>query len=195
LPIITSDKLVMSCGNSKIFTYAFCKSGALQVPVLDLPSNPYNEVVLAPSLDELREFFHAVPQGEERATSIRIGALSPSHCLLAKIVQHNLWPVARWSDWLWKRPSLCMPFTFAYLSACANILWLWCWRLVMSIIPVSHLAAYSLRSFFSSASSLLESPRWRFSSLSANKHWWSQMRNCGERILMMTYLLPCQLLF
>jgi hypothetical protein len=68
------------------------------VPVLDLPGSPYNEVVLPPSLDDLREFFHAVPQGEERATSIRIGALSPSHRLLAKIVQHNLWPVARRSD-------------------------------------------------------------------------------------------------
>jgi hypothetical protein len=30
LPIITSDKLVMSRENSKIFTYAFCKNGALQ---------------------------------------------------------------------------------------------------------------------------------------------------------------------
>jgi hypothetical protein len=30
LPTFTSDKLVMSRGNSKIFTYAFCKSGALQ---------------------------------------------------------------------------------------------------------------------------------------------------------------------
>jgi hypothetical protein len=29
LSIITSDKLVISCENSKIFTYAFCKSGAL----------------------------------------------------------------------------------------------------------------------------------------------------------------------
>jgi len=58
----------------------------------------YNEVVLLPSMDDLREFFHAVPQGEERATTIRIGALSPSHLLLAKIVQHNLWPVVRRSD-------------------------------------------------------------------------------------------------
>jgi hypothetical protein len=68
------------------------------VPVLNLPGSPYNEVVLPPSLVELREFFHAVAQGEEHATSIRIGALSPSHRLLAKIVQHNLWPVARRSD-------------------------------------------------------------------------------------------------
>jgi len=29
LPIINSDKLVMSRENSKKFTYAFCKSGAL----------------------------------------------------------------------------------------------------------------------------------------------------------------------
>jgi len=49
-------------------------------------------------MDYLREFFHAVPQGEERATTIRIGALSPSHRLLAKIVQHNLWPIVRSSE-------------------------------------------------------------------------------------------------
>jgi hypothetical protein len=37
-------------------------------------------------LDDLREFFHAVPQGEERAATIRIGALSAPHRMLAKIV-------------------------------------------------------------------------------------------------------------
>jgi hypothetical protein len=68
------------------------------VLVLELPDSPYNEVVLPPSMDDLREFFHAIPQGEERPTTIRIGALAPSHRLLAKIVQHNLWPVARRSD-------------------------------------------------------------------------------------------------
>jgi hypothetical protein len=73
------------------------------VPVLELPSSPYNEVVLPPSMDNLREFFHAVPQGEECATTIRIGALSPSHRLLAKIVQHNLWPVVRHSDLILKK--------------------------------------------------------------------------------------------
>jgi hypothetical protein len=73
------------------------------VPVLELPSSPYNEVVLLPSLDDLREFFHAVSQDEERPTTIRIGALSPSHRLLAKIVQHNLWPVVRCSDLILKK--------------------------------------------------------------------------------------------
>jgi len=72
------------------------------VPVLELPSSPYNEVVLPPSLDDLREFFHAVPQGEERHTTIKISTLSPSHRLLAKIVQHNLWPVVRRSDLILK---------------------------------------------------------------------------------------------
>jgi hypothetical protein len=43
-----------------------------------------------PTLEQLREFFHAIPQGEERAITIRIGALSPPHRLLAKIIQHNL---------------------------------------------------------------------------------------------------------
>jgi len=73
------------------------------VPMLELPDSPYNEVVLPPSMDDLWEFFHAVPQGEERATTIRIDALSPSHRLLAKIVQHNLWPVVRRSDLILKK--------------------------------------------------------------------------------------------
>jgi hypothetical protein len=54
-------------------------------------------------MEDLREFFHAVPQGDERATTIRIDALSPSHRLLAKIVQHNLWPVIRHNDLILKR--------------------------------------------------------------------------------------------
>jgi hypothetical protein len=54
-------------------------------------------------MDDLREFFHAVPQGEERATTIRIGALSAPHRMLAKIVQHNLWPVVRRSDLILKK--------------------------------------------------------------------------------------------
>jgi hypothetical protein len=60
-------------------------------PVLQMFASPYNEVVLPPSMDDLQEFFHAVPQGKERATTIRIGALSAPHRMLAKIVQHNLW--------------------------------------------------------------------------------------------------------
>jgi len=75
----------------------------LGVPFLDLPASPYNEVVLPPSMDDLREFFHVVPQGEGRHTNIRIGALAPAHRMLAKIVQHNLWPVSRHSDLILKR--------------------------------------------------------------------------------------------
>jgi len=73
-------------------------SQVIGVPVLQISASPYNEVVLPPSMDDLREFFHTVPQGEERATTIRIDALSASHCMLAKIVQHNLWPIVRRSD-------------------------------------------------------------------------------------------------
>jgi hypothetical protein len=75
----------------------------IRVTVLEISGSPYNEVVLPPSMDDLREFFRAVPQGEERATTIRIGALSPSHRMLAKIVQHNLWPVVRRSDLILKK--------------------------------------------------------------------------------------------
>jgi hypothetical protein len=73
------------------------------VPVLQISGSPYNDVVLPPSLDDLREFFHTIPQGEEGATTIRIGALFAPHRMLAKIVQHNLWPVFRRSDLILKR--------------------------------------------------------------------------------------------
>jgi len=75
----------------------------IRVPVLELPGSPYNEVVIPPSMDDLREFFHAVPQGEECATTIRIGALSAFHRMLAKIVQHNIWPTVRRNDLILKR--------------------------------------------------------------------------------------------
>jgi hypothetical protein len=78
-------------------------SQIIRVPVLQISASPFHEVVLAPSLDEFREFFHAVPQGEERASTIRIGALSPSHRMLTKIIQHNLWPIVRRSDLILKR--------------------------------------------------------------------------------------------
>jgi hypothetical protein len=51
-------------------------SHIIRVPVLEISASSYNEVVLPPSLDDLRKFFHAIPQGEERSTAIRIGALS-----------------------------------------------------------------------------------------------------------------------
>jgi hypothetical protein len=60
------------------------------LPLLQISASPYDEVVLPPPLDDLREFFHDVPQGEEHTTSIRNGALTAPHRMLAKIVQHNL---------------------------------------------------------------------------------------------------------
>jgi hypothetical protein len=78
-------------------------SQIIGVPVLQQSTSPYNEVVLPSSLDDLWEFIQVVPQGEELATSIRIGALSAPHRILAKIVQHNLWPVIRRNDLILKR--------------------------------------------------------------------------------------------
>jgi hypothetical protein len=73
------------------------------VPVLQLLANPYNEVVLPLSLDDLREFFQAVPQGEERATTIRIDILSAPHHMLSKIILHNIWLVTRCNDLILKK--------------------------------------------------------------------------------------------
>jgi len=78
-------------------------SHIIRVPVLEISASPYNEVVLPPSLDNLREFFHAIPHGKERFTAIRIGALSPSHRMLAKIIHQNIWPVTRCNDLILKR--------------------------------------------------------------------------------------------
>jgi hypothetical protein len=98
------------------------------VPVLDLPASPYNEMVLPPSMDDLREFFRAVPQGEGRQTNIRIGALASAHRMLAKIVQHNLWAVARLSDLILKRAQfvyavhLRLPFINIHIHPFALLL-------------------------------------------------------------------------
>jgi hypothetical protein len=93
------------------------------VPMLQSSASLYNEVVLPLSLDDLKEFFHAVPQGEERATTIRISALTAPHRRLAKIVQHNLWPVVRRSDLIFKRAqfvyAICLCLTFCL---CKDIL-------------------------------------------------------------------------
>jgi hypothetical protein len=93
------------------------------VPVLQLPASAYNEVVLPPSLDDLKEFFQAVPQGEERATTIRIGALSVPHRMLSKIILHNIWPVTRRSDLILKKAqfvyAVCLRLPFCF---CKHIL-------------------------------------------------------------------------
>jgi hypothetical protein len=73
------------------------------VPVLQSSASPINKVVVSPSLDDLKKFFHVVPQCEERSTTIRISALSPPHHLLMKIIQHNIWPIVRRSDLILKR--------------------------------------------------------------------------------------------
>jgi hypothetical protein len=95
----------------------------IRVPVLQISGSPYNEVVLPPSLDDLKEFFHAIPQGEECATTIRIGALSSPHRTLAKIVKHNLWPVVRRNDQILKRAqfvyAICLRLPFCL---CKHIL-------------------------------------------------------------------------
>jgi hypothetical protein len=67
-------------------------SKVIGVPVLHIFASPFNEAVEAPTLEDFREFFNAIPQEEERATNIRIRAFSPPHRRLAKIVKHNLWP-------------------------------------------------------------------------------------------------------
>jgi hypothetical protein len=87
------------------------------VPVLPILANPFIEVLEPPSIEQLRDFLDAQPQGDERAHShIKIGAFSPQHQLFEKIILHNLWPTARRSELILKRDqflyalSMRMPF-------------------------------------------------------------------------------------
>jgi hypothetical protein len=41
------------------------------VPMLQISASSFNEVLVASSLEDLREFFHVIPQGQERATNIK----------------------------------------------------------------------------------------------------------------------------
>jgi hypothetical protein len=59
---------------------------------------------LSPTLEQLRDFFHVDPQGEEQAHAhIRIGFFFAPHRLLAKIVLHNLWPTIHKSELILKK--------------------------------------------------------------------------------------------
>jgi hypothetical protein len=74
-------------------------------------------------MDELREFFHAAPKGEEHPTSIKIGALGPAHRMLAKIILHNLWPVTRRSNLILKKAQFVYAVHFRLpFCLCKHIL-------------------------------------------------------------------------
>jgi hypothetical protein len=79
-------------------------SSIIDVPVLDISASPFLEILEPPSLEHIMDFFDAHPEDEERAHShIKIGAFSPPHRLVAKIVLHNLSPIARRSELVLKR--------------------------------------------------------------------------------------------
>jgi len=120
----------------------------IEVPVLQLPGNPYNEVVVPLFMEDLREFFHVVPQGEECATTIRIGALSAPHRMLAKIVQHNLWPIVKCNDLILKRAQFVYAIHLRLpLYLCKHILGV-ILEACMRAIPVFHSAACSHRLYY-----------------------------------------------
>jgi hypothetical protein len=65
---------------------------------------PFPDFVDPPSLEELIIFYDPQHRAPDRVShSIRIGIFSSSHRLLAKLVQHNLWLMARRSELVLKR--------------------------------------------------------------------------------------------
>jgi hypothetical protein len=94
---------------------------------LPLSANHFNEVLHPPTLAQLRDFFHSHPQDKERAHAhIKIGAFSPLHRLLAKIVQHNLWPTFQRSELVLKRAqflyAIVMRLPFCLCKHILNIM-------------------------------------------------------------------------
>lgn len=54
------------------------------VPIQPISANPCSEVIEPPSIEKLRDYFDAHPQGDESVHAhIKIGAFSPLHQLLA----------------------------------------------------------------------------------------------------------------
>jgi len=102
-------------------------SKILGVPVLHISASPFTEVVEPPTLEQLREFFQVVPQGKERAhANIRIGAFSPLHRLLVKIIQHNLWTTVHKSELILKSAqflyAIVMRLSFCLCKHILNIM-------------------------------------------------------------------------
>jgi hypothetical protein len=74
-------------------------SAIIDVPVLPVSASPFTKDMDPPTLEQLRDYFHAHQQGHERVHAfIKIDAFSPPHRLLSKIVLHNLWPIAHTSE-------------------------------------------------------------------------------------------------
>jgi hypothetical protein len=66
--------------------------------------SPFPNSVVSPTMEELLMFFDPQHRAQDRVFhSIKIGLFSSLHRLLAKIVQHNLWPMARRSELVYKR--------------------------------------------------------------------------------------------
>jgi hypothetical protein len=80
-------------------------SVVIGVPVLPVFGVPFPDE--APSIDFLHDFFGRRPQQEDKSHSqINIGAFTPRHRFLAKVVVTNLWPQARRSELTLKKATL-----------------------------------------------------------------------------------------
>jgi hypothetical protein len=95
-------------------------SAIIDFPVLPVSARFFTEDMEPPTLKQLKDYFHAHPQSHEQAHAfIKIGAFSPPHRLFAKIVLHNLWPIARKSELVLKRAqflyALCMRMPFLFV--------------------------------------------------------------------------------
>jgi hypothetical protein len=67
--------------------------------------------VVSPTMEELLMFFDPQHRVQDKVShSIRIGVFSSPQRLLAKIVQHNLWPIAQRSELVYKQARFLYAF-------------------------------------------------------------------------------------
>jgi hypothetical protein len=97
------------------------------VLVLPISASPFSEDMEPPTLEQLRDYFHAHPQGNERAHAfIKICTFSPPHRLLVKFDLHNIWPTAGRSELVLKRAQflypLCMRILFCLCKHILNLM-------------------------------------------------------------------------
>jgi len=102
-------------------------SDLIDVSFLPISASPFLKDMEAPTLEQLREYFNAHPQGHERAHAfIKIGAFPPPHQLLEKIMLHNLWPTPRRSELVLKGVqflyAICIRMLFCLCKHILNLM-------------------------------------------------------------------------
>jgi hypothetical protein len=92
-------------------------------------ASPFSEDIEPPTLDQLREYFLAHPQGNERTNAfIKICTFLPPPRCLQKLCYSIYRPQLVGVSLFSRGPSSYMLSVWGFLSAYVISSWVWCWR-------------------------------------------------------------------